>query len=279
MFFSQVTGKPRRIDLHRGLGGRASTGQGFVTQDITDEQNDQASHPIYNLIEFNETGREVIIERNNGLHAFALFDAQGNLVDSVPDTIAKDHTVPSPFTARLNPAISCIRCHASQSGIRDAPNEVAILLRGEVEIFDDLGVGSARFEALDHLAGLYAGDFSKRIRRARDDYEDAVFAVTGGMDVQKASDELALIVDSYEHTLVTASIACLEFGYRAESNESAIQWLRDNVGRYPEIEAGISFEDPTVAALKVGIPVLRKDFERVYADTLNRILQGKDSEQ
>lgn len=273
MFRSEVTGKPRLVVLFRGVGGRAGSGLATITYDSSDDDVFANQHPILNLLRFKSAASEFIAEKPNGLHLFALFDAKGNLQNSVPDNIAADHTIPAPHTRRLEPAISCIRCHAGNDGLQNVKNDVTALLkrRGSVslDVFDDVAQRKlTTTEVLDRLAGLYAGEehFQRTLARGRDDYAEAVWRATDGLEPKAMAEGLSKLVAGYRYASVTPATAAFELGYRlpAAGGDGA-----ELLGRL--LPAGTTdFEDPRLGALKSGLPINRLDWEQVYADAARR---------
>lgn len=272
IFNSLVSAKPRRIDRIQGAAGRFNTGSVWITRDIFDETATIAAHPIYNLLEFNEDGGEVIFERSNGMHAYVLVNASGGIVREAPPNLVSDHTIPAPHTRQLRPAISCIRCHGPAEGLQPVTNDVRTLVTsGAIDVFDDFGnLNVSRQENIDRLAGLYAGDFTRRILLGRDDLTVAVRLATRmatkpeGLSIPEVSSLVSSIYGDYVYNLVDAETACRELGYDPGDNPLAtIQRVLPKLPPDPQI--GLQFEDPTAAALRVGINVRRTDFERIYA--------------
>jgi hypothetical protein len=280
MFRSNVTGKPRRIDAFYGVSVRPGSGTGLITMthDTVDNDVDPRSDPIRNLLNINDQAREVIAEKPNGMHIFALFDGEGALQDEVPPNIAVDHTVPQPYTRRIQSAISCIRCHGPDNGLKPFRNEVQIMLSGLLDAFGDTSSSSSVPDQLDRLAGLYAGDLQKPINRARDDYNDAVYRATGGMGVVEASAQLSNVFSDYIYTQIDAFRACYELGYLVPSDQAAY-YLSQLLPPLPTDELGISPEDPVIGALKAGLKVNRLQWEQVYADAAFRVLQTRKSQE
>lgn len=279
MFRSKVTGKPRRIDAFYGVGVRPGSGTGLitVTHDMTDNDVDPRSDPIRNLLNLNDQAREIISEKPNGLHIFALFDGKGALQDEVPPNIAKDHTIPAPHTARLQCAISCIRCHGPEEGLKPFSNEVQTMLSGLLDVFGDVSSTDQIPDQLDRLAGLYAGDLNKPIRRARDDYSDAVFRTTNGMTVSQVSDRVSDIYGDYVYREIGAFEACYELGYLVPK-EQAVYYLNQILPPLPTDIVGISPEDPIIGALKAGLKINRQQWEQVYPDAAFRALQTRTNQ-
>jgi hypothetical protein len=256
MFDSGVTGKPRRIDRFQGLGGRWNTGQIYQTWDLLDESASPLKHPLYNLLAFKPDGGEAIIEKPNGMHAYILFDEQRNILREAPPELASDHTIPGPpegpGSARLVAGISCIRCHNPSEGYHGAENDVQKLLAAGVDITDDLLDPSQR-EAVHRIAGLYAGDFTRRLRLARDDYTEAVRRATiqpgmpAGLSVPEAGKVVSELYASYTWRRVTPVQAERELGRTIRET-----WT-------------VAPGNPVMGALLAGIPVRRQDWEQVFA--------------
>lgn len=309
MFRSEVTAKPRAVLLFTGAQGRASVNQGLVaiTQDMADGDVDPKADPIANLLRHKFEGIEAFAEMQNGMIAFALFTGdlngdgkydpskgEGKLVNSVPDNIAKDHTVPAPHTARLQPAISCIRCHSQKRGTQQPEgwlplkNDVTTLLRSKLDVFGEKSDGFPDFKTLDRLAGLYAGDLTKPLTRARDDLSEATLRLTqipatdGKSTVSQVHTHLSSYYRKYWFDTVKPVDACVELGFEV-SEENAVKLLNALLPPLPADEIGISPEDSRLGALKAGIAINRLQWEQVYADaalrTANTIIEELRNER
>lgn len=265
MFRSGVTGKPRRVDLFPTLSG----GLGSITRDVLDGNVEAGSHPLRNLLKFQDAGSEVIVSQPNGMLDYVLADAKGNIVDSAPDDLVRDHTIPPPFTSRLQPARSCISCHSvdRDDGWRAVTNDVQKLLGSRLNVFADFGEGITRDEAIDRLAGFYALDVESAdgmLGRARRDHSAAVFRTASGLrfDEQKSvvtqiGQLVTAIVYDYDYKLITPEIAAREWGTVAEEN--ALELALGPADEATEV-------DPVVGFLRIGVAVNRSDFETVYGD-------------
>lgn len=264
---SEVTGKPRRIDAFYGIGrgGPLAT----ITHDIGNEDIDPSQHPLRNLIVFDDRGREAIATRRNGTHAFALFDDSGRFVDSVPDTIASDNTVPSPHPKILHAAISCIRCHGPHGGLQPFKNDAAQLLGSGLDALDLAALNLTRQQADDILASLYSENIDapdSLIGRARRDYSKAVYRIVGGAygdaDVVSAvSAHVSQIYASHRYDMLTPERACLELGLAVPpgSGTAGIEQLFG-----PKVPG--AFISLTEATLRTGESVNRSDFDHDYPD-------------
>jgi hypothetical protein len=248
-----------------------------MTHDVFDNDVDPARDPIRNLLNFQDRAREMIAERAgifgaNGMHLFVLFDSSGELQNEVPPNVAADHTIPIPHSRRLQASISCIRCHGPQEGFQPFRNEVQTMLSGYLDVFGDVSSENAIPDQLDRLAGLYSGDLSKPIRRGRDDYTDAVYRATGGMQVPEASLLVSNIYQEYVYDTVDAQKACLELGFVVPKFQASYYFNQILPPLSPDV-LGISPEDPIIGALKAGLSVNRFQWEQVYPDAAFRAMK------
>lgn len=274
VFRSKVTGKPRRVDLFPAL-SKGQGGQGFliVTHDIRDQDVDIATSPLANLANFVDAAREDIWTKSNGLQAFALFDGKGNLQEAAPDNVVRDSTIPAPHTNRLSGAISCIRCHSDGDGLKALTNDVTKLLRGvgSLDVFGDLdkkNLDKTIPDVLDRLAGQYAGNPDKVLRRGREDYIEAILRATGPWKEDKeAQTGIGRITGKAYESLwntwyyepVGASKALQEIGYDVPPKD-AVATFREIVGKDPS-----GLEDVRIGAISMGLEINRVDFALVYS--------------
>jgi hypothetical protein len=276
VFRSNVTGKPRRVDMFHTLAGRETTGWGSITHDLKDEDIDIGTHPIMNLIDFKDAAREAIFESQNGLHIFALFDANGGLQDEAPIAVVADRTIPAPHSPKLQAAISCIRCHgiSGDDGWKPVNNDVKILLNKQLDVFRDTTRKNELItDTVDRLVGLYGGNFSKNLTRARDDYAESILKVTGPWsssldqtDVVKISSQrIANSWAEYNYNTVDAHQALKELGVLVPKDKAADVINRLLIPDKDDIIDGIIPEDPRIGALKRGLSINRTDWSLVYS--------------
>lgn len=267
IFISGITGKPRRIDLLLGV-----LGECWLTRDIFDENFSVFSHPLYNLLKFSFDGSEIIFRRANDLQGFALTDAQNNLVRVAPPNLAADHTIPAPHTRQLRPAISCIRCHKTDDGLKPAPNNVQQLIQaGNADVIDDFGNlrVSPEENVADIAAKYFAGNFDRKLQIAREDYDLATRQITvmptkrEGMTVAEVSTLISDVYGHYLYDFVDAETALLELGYTPQENPAEqLKELLPPIN--PTKKGDIVREDPAAAWLKAGFKITRTDWERIY---------------
>jgi hypothetical protein len=259
MFRSSVTGKARSVmALHTFIG------YAWITEDIFDEDVDETRHPIYNLMENEYRGREIIAEMPNGLHVFMITDDTGKILREAPPELVTDHRVPAPNTSRLQAgAISCIRCHAEDSGLRTCVNDVTKLLAGPLSL-----VGDQVF--VDDVTTRYAGRrFDRTISLGRENYEAAVDQLTGGeLDVPELSLLTANVYAQYRYEMVDAAVALKELGFDISGVDPFIDTkliLREVLSFDAASFDTFILEDPAIAALIEGVPIRRSDFDRIHA--------------
>ncbi len=277
VFRSDVTGKPRGVDIIPSLARRGESSFVSVTHDIKDSDVDVGQHPILNLLNAKDAAREIIFVKTNGLNGYVLFNNKGDRQDEVPPDIAVDRTIPAPHCPRLQPAIGCIRCHGfdGSDGWKPLKNDVKTLLADKLDVFGDISDGrNAITDTIDRLGGKYMGSPDKILRRGRDDYAENVLRVTGPWEKAKkdqsdiikiASNEIGDIYSRYNYDLVDAQVALRELGFIVVK-EQAIPLLKSLLP--PDIESrvfGVIPEDPRLAALKAGLSVNRNDWAMVFS--------------
>ena len=271
MFRSGVTGKARSV-----LALNTLLGQAWITEDLFDEDVNDNNHPIQNLLDNPYRGREIIIEMSNGLHLFLITDDKGTILREAPPNLVTDHRVPAPNTKRLQGgAISCIRCHGDESGLKSCSNDVATILAGPLRL-----QGDARF--VDDVITRYSGrKFDRSILLGRENYEAAIDRLSNGRyDAAKMADLLSDIYARYRYDMVTIDTALMELGFDIEAEGfSAKEVFREIL----EFDAGIGLlgilEDPSIAALTQGIPIRRSDFDRVHSRLAYRTARIRDQIQ
>jgi hypothetical protein len=319
MFRSQITGKPREISSFQPPSTREYSGWGAITGDIKDADIDIGDRQFANLLTPRRKAREAIFRGANGHCIFALFNDKGELQNEVPPDIANDSTIPRPHTQRLQAARGCIVCHSifGDNGWRPMTNDIKTLLvtrnnlrnpaPPRLDIFQDFENKRVqdRFQTdvIDRLAGLFAGDFSKNIRRAREDNAEATIKTMGpwltkegkvagdgtqGDIVKLSSLYLQSETYGYQYDLVTPRIALKEegielpnsfpvFGLEVEDEKfnpvKVFTKLHPPDKRSATIE-GIIPEDPRIAALKAGLSISRQDWALVYNYALKRSLSS-----
>lgn len=265
--FSNITNEQRRIDWLPSV----STGGGSITRDISSKDAAKTEKVlIRNLEEFEDSAREVIIQRSNGMLAYALFNAKGEFQDSVPEDIASDSTVPSSHK-QLQPAISCIRCHGPFDGWQPLINDLPKLIAAGVDVIGSLRDSTlTREERIDRLAGQFAGDLDAvdgPLGRARRDHLAAMFKITGAPRlgdaakpqsvVAKVSETTGQIYNALRYDRVTPERAALEVGFANATLREVLEPLTPG-----------ELIDPVKGSLIAGIPVGRAAWESIYSDVM-----------
>ena len=276
---SDVTAKPRRADFGLGLSG----GLWSVTRDIADGGQQAERHPLRNLLDFRDQGREVFVTLPNGMIEYTLFDGAGKLVREAPPELVRDHNIPPPYTARLRPARSCITCHNIEKaeGWREFPNDVQTVLKsGRFDVVSDLAnLGITREEAIDKLAELYALEVDSPdnlLGRARRDYSAAIarcvptginFAADKSL-VAQVGQLLRDVLYAYDYERIDGRRAALELGYPIAQDD-----------KRNALDVALGADDPkreidgVAAYLRAGLKINRADFEVIYQDLLRQSLE------
>jgi hypothetical protein len=277
VFRSGVTGKPREVDMFHTPAAKEGNSWGAITGDVKDRDVDLGDRAFANLLNPRRQAREAIFPAATDLPEFALFNGQGALQDEVPPDVANDSTVPRPHTQRLEAAIGCLRCHYldGSDGWKPLVNDVKRLLDGRLDLFGDLSQGKNTFAAdtIDRLAGLFGGDFSKNLRRNRDDIAEATLRATGPWDdggdqttiAKLAGQRLAEEFESYVYDLVDCQTALREIGLQVD-RKRAVETFRALVP--PDLRSTFAGayvpEDPRIGALRAGLSINRTDWALVY---------------
>lgn len=279
VFKSGVTGKPRRADWYHSPDARDGTGWVSITHDLRDKDVDVSFHPLYNLLNAKEAAFEVIREGANGFPVYAIYDGQQKLLDVAAQDVVSDRTVPPPFSPLLQSGISCIACHCAQGdvGVKPLTNDAKRLLSGRLDVFGDLSRRDPFGpRTIERLAGLYAGDFDKHIRRARDDLDETVLRCAGPWP--GARDQVNVVKPAMTHVVercrgywfdeVTPGLALRELGLSAPKGKAA-GVLKALLPPDPEAAVVLPYtqpfvaENPVLGALKEGLSVPRSDFDLV----------------
>lgn len=295
IFRSLVTGKPRQMEFFRipASGFDVSTGLISITHDLKDQDIDVDTHPIFNLLNFKDQAREVIWERANGLHGYALFNGDGARQDEAPPDVVKDHTIPAPHSGRLQPAISCISCHQTEGsdGWKKVVNDVKVFVnsRQKLDIFGDVGQrNQAISETVDRVAALYKGEPENAFIKGRDDYARNVLYSTGPWPELKAQVQIVKAASTavvkrwrdYWYDTVTPQQALRELGLEVGPKDAKNVFnalMKPDVRAavpVPEIGDVIIPEDPRIGALKAGLSIPRSDWDLVYAFAAERALHN-----
>lgn len=275
VFASEVTDKSRIAERVRGLVGDA-----WVTDDLIDENAaDELRHAIYNLLTPTNDGHEWIIEMPNGFHAFLITDSSGKILREAPDALVADHEVPRPSTTRLEGAMSCIRCHGSEAGLKAVPNNVEALCSQGLDVLVDGGIVDS-LQAAEEIAARYAGrDFERSLRHGRERYELAVDELTGGeLDVAGISKLTADVFGQWRYPRFSARQALADVGVAVATDAEAVALFRQLAAPLePRLPGVAVLEDPTIFAIGGGVRVHSRDWYRVFVPTFERVIARRSA--
>lgn len=286
MFRSGVTNKPRKVEYFYGTKSRPAAGPLLVTithdlsdEDVIDGRTNGRLHPIRNLLDFKGRAFEVIATRPNGTFIYALYDAAEKLIAEAPPNVARDN-IPAPYPARLQCAISCIRCHASEDGRRTAANNVTTILKNNLDVFDDESSKDNVPQTLDLLASMYSGDLTYPLMVTRNAHSDVIFKMTKGSSVPQISASLGKLHIRYMYEPVTPSAVVRDLGYNVTNELDAVLLFNRLLPPLPPNRYGISSEDPIIGTLREWSPnnpvyISRLDWLPVLSDALLRVITNE----
>lgn len=275
---SKVTERSRQVEFRPATNIRVGDGQGAVviTYDTFQESIDDDQHALETLDPrfFKIDGHEVIFVGNNGLNVYVAYDGKGNLVEEVPFNLAPDTTIPGGHPKRLQPGISCMRCHEAEGsdGWKGARNDVQRYIDKGLNIFGDAkDPNRLTLKTVLDLGKRYAGDPEAFLTTARLNQQRATVRATGlwtgkPTDVVKvAATKLKQDYAAYWYDEVTTQKALLELGWKIVPADAAQPIMERLVP--PDFDGqafGITPENVRIFALRIGDPLTRNDFATVY---------------
>ena len=274
---SGVTNGPRRIIVLPGIQSRPSENQGliWITEDFIASQVQPETDPARNLHGKKHDASELIIDRPNGAHIYYLADANGNRQDSAPDNVATDTNIERHGDRRLQPARSCVVCHAMNQwrGLATFQKDVQKTLAGRLDYAADRDTLTGdELDNLQRTIGLYQWNPEKLVSRSRDDYSDFMVRVTGHMQPEDIGEITRRFFDEYWESPVTPAEACRELGLTVpEGIDPAEHLARSLPPRNAEITPGLFAEDIYIAALCSGQSITRANFLQVVLEMRRRL--------
>jgi hypothetical protein len=235
MIRSNVTRQVRRL-----VRRQTPLGGAWQTYDVA--RSSAERDPIRNLFAFSYDAGEHIATKPNGLHYFALYDAEGERQDAVPAAIARDTSDPL-GDGQVVPMISCVRCH-EESGLRPFSNDQRRLLQGNVELL------TQQPENAERLASFYGRGLGKQLDRDREDYDESVSRLSIALEPAEVAPALGAVFRRYAYELVSTERASDELGAPVDV---VVDRLRTS-------------HDPVLLALSEGLAVQREQWEVSFAE-------------
>jgi hypothetical protein len=276
---SDITRRERMMVLYQGhlnKPGNNST-RISITFDVADGQVLPEESAIRNLGSLKEpmfkfAGGELIGERTNGGNYYLLFDGDFNFVNEAPQNLAVDRLIPAKHgTNRLEPAISCLRCHAMKE---DTDHPEPMGWKHVVADAMNLDISDDPAEILA-LTGRYEPAFTTTLRRAREDLSTFVVKCTQTPEMSTTQVLNALSEDfsKYAYDYVDASVALYELGIELPANADASQFLQALAIRK---QAELVVQDPFIARLLDGRQIRRSTWESICQDVA-RLITSDDA--
>jgi hypothetical protein len=249
-------GRSRRVSSYVGPYGAL-----WVTKDVfaTREKRDAIRQPLNTsrnpttgeLVKlFEYDAGEFIASKANGLHLFALYDAQHQRQDAVPlggpgKSIARDTSEDHPgFDGVVVPGLSCIRCH-TESGLRPI-DDVQSTLPGIAALPDAQAI----------LSFYNPPQLQLRLKQARENY---ALAVSEACDL--SSEQVAAGLGSLVRTQL----------YELVTDERAAQECGCDLGVF--IRAAELTSDPYAQLLAQGKAVHREAWEATFPLVMQEVMR------
>jgi len=142
-----------------------------------------------------------------------------------------------------------------------------MLTSKKVDIFGDISRRNQQ-DAIDRIAGLYLGDFTKIFTRGRDDYAVSILASTGpwkGKDqlgiVKYVAKHMESIISNYWYDMIGPREAMAEFGIEVDEKDAALAFAAYVL----KVSNTIVLEDSRVAALRANLKINRSDFDLIFS--------------
>lgn len=278
---SGVTHGPRRIVILPGQGSRPSENQSlaFLTEDFVLDTVAAGNDPARNLAGTVHDAGEIIIERPNGGHVYYLADGQGKRQDLAPDKIPVHD--PNFIDKRLQPAKSCIVCHAQEQsrGLISFQQQAVDSLGHSFDAVERGAVEGVQIADPARLVGQYRWNADKLVSRCRDDYSDFAIATTGNLQPEDLGELTRQFFVGYWETPVDAREALCVLGQEppATVREASAQLRQILPPLNVEVVPGLLPEDPYIAALLKGQQITRQNFLQVNIEMRRRVTLPKEN--
>jgi len=220
---SKVTGKVRAIELYESSDVPPSESPAIaaVTQDIFDDQTDPNFDAFLSLRGAKFQGQEVLVKLRNGCIEATLWNGEGILVTEAPPNLVMDYMIPDGHGKRLQPFISCVRCHGPNEMMQPATNQVKQLLDGRLRVLGDTSADRfSQFDAIRQIQFLYGArqsQLDKVFQDTRDSF-DAFTITTGSLTAKEACQAMTKAYNDYEYGYIDAALACDELGIDPKDN-------------------------------------------------------------
>lgn len=274
---SKVTGKPRKVKYWYGQKVKPTTGRPLViiTEDIFDGNVDPNSNPFSSLLGNKPDGKELFLKATNGYWKFSLWNGQDTAVAEAPPNLVQDHKIPQPFTHRLQPGISCIRCHSDSSMIQEFHNDIYSMINGPGIVFGDY---EARRQILNEF-GAPELDISNLIKDERQAIDTRTFSSTrlikNRFNAKQSGIAVTEVFNHYNYDIINPKLALEDIGLEVEKNDetgikSFKKLITPSVPDLPFIiQLMTEWTDPETKIQHTG-ELRRQEFEQVYQVLMKR---------
>ncbi len=282
---SNVTSRVRVVKLGQSQGVKPSKGRGLVsiTCDLADKPNDPNRNGFQSLLNESFDAFEVILVLPTGQCEYTLWNSKEELLTEAAPNVATDNTVPKPFNARLQPAISCIRCHSQGEGYQPLASQFIFDNQGYGRVLADLSKGtkaSDQFRAIQTIRSRYGASQSEvdhLLQDARDSlakqYDFVNLREAHG--AKSAYEATSRVVNQYQYRWMNPIDVDRELGIDPGTDpvaafNAAIPPLGELV---PTGDAGITNR------LRSGKEITRQEFESVYNQLQTNVMQTMNQKE
>jgi len=203
--------------------------------------------------DFKHDAEEIYAVLPNSLFFLVASNANGELQETVPDSIAFDHASTS-NDRRIHPGLSCVRCHSE--GLRAIDDWARETFQGPENPGSPVKLSSIDPRKLKRLQQLYLTPLKRQLEKDREVYAEALLAVNG-LTPAENSRLYAQAWRDYAELSLTLADAARELCTTRLRLEAALKG-------YGAVERS-GPADPVVLSLLVGRRVRREHFDERHA--------------
>jgi hypothetical protein len=258
-----------------------------VTFDLAEDNVSPDADPQRQLSVYETyNGGEAILAMPNGMLLYLVFDANDNIIASVPDTVAWDSKATSvrtnAGTVRVFSGASCMNCHDDTPrnwGWQPVRNDVAEDFRSLAHILGDRPKkGTKAFDKLQEiqrLASAYAGDdiqLAAMLDQSRLSYQRAVDLATGAKGSAPVNAGIADSYWSHWYDAVWPEDIVRDLG-QVMARKDAQAFLVKHIAPNPDAEIPELFrEDRVIARAKDGKSLTPAQYRAIAPEIAERFL-------
>jgi len=208
--------------------------------------------------DYKHDAEEIYFVLPNGLFGLVASNANGELQETVPDSIAGDHASTN-NDRRIHPGLSCVRCHVE--GLRPIDDWARSVYQGPENPDSPVKLTSVDPIKLKRLRQLYLAPLKKHLEKDRDVYGEALKTVNGLTAAENAK-VYAAAWSAYQETSLDVGGAADELGVNKEALLRALRGY-----------GSPGNADPIMISLLAGRKIRREHFEERVAQFYQVLVQ------